>query len=157
MSKLFVISDPHIGHHNIAVKRGFNNAEEQDAYLKKQWNARITKRDVVWILGDITMEKSKYYPFLDELNGIKKVVLGNHDMPQHVPELLKYVNKVCGLFQYKGAILSHCPIHETEIDRFTFNIHGHVHEKSLKDPRYRNVSCDVVDFTPQLLGNLLYL
>ena len=52
------------------------------------------------------------------------------------------------MVKYKGFILSHCPIHESEIRRFTKNIHGHVHENSLEDERYINVSCEVVNFSP---------
>ena len=38
MSKLYVISDPHIGHDNVAKKRGFTDHTDHDAYLKKKWN-----------------------------------------------------------------------------------------------------------------------
>lgn len=148
------ISDLHFGHTNMALKRGFSSAEEMNEHIIKKWNSVVNKKDTVWILGDITMEKSTSYPLLNRLNGYKKVVLGNHDQPQHIPELLKYVNSVCGMIKYKGYILSHCPIHESEIGRFTKNIHGHVHENSLEDSRYINVSCEVVDYTPKLIEEL---
>lgn len=77
------------------------------------------------------------------------------DQPQHIPELLKYVNSVCGMIKYKDCVLTHCPIHESEISRFNKNIHGHVHEESLPDGRYINVSCEVVDYTPKLLEELI--
>lgn len=150
------ISDLHFGHTNMAIKRGFKNAEEMDEHIIKQWNSVVNKRDTVWILGDITMEKATSYPLLNKLNGYKKVVLGNHDQPQHIPELLKYVNSVCGMVKYKDCILTHCPIHESEISRFHKNIHGHVHENSLEDNRYINVSCEVVDYEPKLLEELLF-
>lgn len=152
MSKLFAISDLHFGHTNMALKRGFKSVDEHDSFIIESWNKTISKRDVVWILGDITMEKSSPYYLLSRLNGIKKVVLGNHDQPQHVPELLKYVNTVCGMFKYKNLILTHCPIHESEMGRFSKNIHGHVHEDSLPDKRYINVSCENVNYIPQLLS-----
>lgn len=150
MSKVYIISDLHLSHKNMALKRGFVDEVEHDNHIIKQWNSIITKNDVVWILGDITMEKTSPYPLLNKLKGIKKVVLGNHDQPNHVPELLKYVNWVCGMYKYKGYILTHCPIHEFELGRFSKNIHGHVHENSLKDDRYINVSCEVVDYKPIL-------
>lgn len=100
------------------------------------------------------MEKSKYYYRLDQLNGIKKVVLGNHDRPQHVKELLNYVNSVCAMINYQGFIMTHCPIHERELIGKK-NVHGHVHEKSLDDSRYINVSCDVLNYTPILFSELL--
>lgn len=151
MGQLYVLSDPHFGHHNMAIKRGFANAEEHDEFIVSQWNKTVTKRDTVWILGDITMEKGNY-EILDRLNGIKKVVLGNHDKPQHVGKLLEHVNCVCGMFKYHNFIFTHCPIHPSELHRFAKNIHGHVHENSLQDDRYINVSCEIVDYTPQLLS-----
>jgi calcineurin-like phosphoesterase family protein len=162
MGNVYFISDLHFNHENMAIKRGFSNAQEMNDYIIKCWNSVVNKKDTVWILGDITMEKTKGYELLAKLNGFKKVVLGNHDKPQHVPELLKYVNSVSGMVKYKGYILTHCPIHESEIGRFAKNIHGHVHEKTLMtapkefskrpkwfpDDRYLNVSCEAVDYTP---------
>jgi calcineurin-like phosphoesterase family protein len=155
MGRILFISDLHFGHTNMALKRGFSSADEMNEYIIEKWNSKVLKKDTVWILGDLTMEKSTYYPLLSKLNGYKKVVLGNHDQPQHVPELLKYVNSVCGMVKYKNYILSHCPIHESEIGRFLKNIHGHVHENSLDDNRYINVSCEVVNYTPVLLEEVI--
>lgn len=154
MSDVRFISDLHLGHKNMAIKRRFNDVYEHDEYIIEQWNKVVQKRDVTYVLGDITMEKPDYY-ILDALNGIKYVILGNHDMRQHVPELLKYVDGVAGMIKYKhNYILTHCPIHPSEMDRFCYNIHGHVHEHSLKDKRYINVSAEVIDYTPKLLKEL---
>lgn len=139
----------------MAIKRGFKDEIEHDNFIIEQWNKVVLKKDTVWILGDITMEKTSPYELLDKLNGFKKVVLGNHDKPQHVLKLLSYVNSVCGMIKHKGFILSHCPIHESELFRFSKNIHGHVHENTLPDKRYINVSCEAVNYTPQLISNYL--
>jgi len=154
MGNIRIISDPHFGHRNMAIKRGFKDEIEHDNFIIEQWNKAVSKKDTVWILGDITMEKSTPYPLLDKLNGYKKVVLGNHDKPQHVKELLKYVNSVCGMIKYQGYILTHYPIHEVEIRTFTKNIHGHVHENSLDDNRYINVSCEAIGYAPVLFSEL---
>lgn len=153
MGVVYIISDLHFGHESMALKRGFKNSEEHDNFIIEQWNKTVLKKDTVWILGDITMEKTSHYPLLNKLKGYKKIVLGNHDKPQHVPELLKYVNSVCGITKYKGYILSHCPIHESELIRFKKNIHGHLHEEILPDDRYVNVSCEVVNYTPMPFPN----
>jgi calcineurin-like phosphoesterase family protein len=149
MSKLFLLSDPHFGHEKMAIRRGFSSAEEQDEFIIKQWNLVVTKRDIVYLLGDITMEKNNY-SILDRLNGRKKVILGNHDQGNHVPSLLKHVMSVCGMVKLNGYILTHAPIHPTELGRFGVNIHGHVHENTIDDPRYKNVSCEVLNYTPLL-------
>lgn len=155
MGNVFVISDLHLSHKNMAIKRGFIDEHDQDEEIIAKWNSVVTKGDTVWILGDITMERSSPYHLLSRLKGYKKVVLGNHDKPQHVPELLKYVNSVCGMVKYKHAIFTHCPIHNSEVSRFSLNVHGHVHENSLDDARYVNVSAEVVDYTPVLLTKIL--
>ena len=145
----------------MAIKRGFKNYEEHDEHIVKTWNSIVSKKDVTYILGDVTFEKSKPYEILNRLNGIKKVILGNHDEPQHVPYLLQYVNNVCALKYLKhkefgNIILSHAPIHPCELEyRFNINIHGHVHENTLPDKRYINVSAEVIDYKPKLLSELL--
>lgn len=153
--KVFFISDLHFGHQSMAVKRGFSSFLDHDAHIIKCWNSVVGKGDTVWVLGDISMEKAGSYQLLSILKGYKKVVLGNHDKPQHVWELLKYVNSVCGAIKYKDYILTHIPIHPCEVDRFKGNIHGHVHENSIDDKRYINVSCEVVNYTPILISSIL--
>lgn len=144
----------------MAIKRGFKDENEMDEYIVSEWNKVVNKRDTVWILGDITMEKSNY-EILDRLNGIKKVILGNHDEPQHVPKLLQFVNKVCAVQYVKtkefgNLIFTHIPIHPQELEyRFKINIHGHVHENTLDDKRYINVSAEVIDYKPKLLSEII--
>lgn len=175
--RVFFIGCLHLGHKNMAIHRGFQNECEHDEYLIKQWNSIVTKKkDIVYILGDITMEKACYYPYLNKLNGVKHVVLGNHDRRQDVPELLKYVNTIAGAINYKGYILTHIPIHPNEIGRFKGNIHAHIHHintldsfvvnKSYNDEdednhfistfnRYYNVDAKLIDFKPKTIEELL--
>ena len=164
MARVFFIADLHLGHINMALHRGFSTVEEHDEHIIEKYNSVVSKRDVTYILGDVTMEKSAPYPLLDRLNGIKHVVLGNHDRRQDVKKLLEYVESVAGMIQYKGVMLTHCPIHPMELDyRFNKNIHGHIHEKQVMkmldgweepDERYICVSCERVDYTPKTLEEL---
>lgn len=154
--KIYVCSDLHFGHPNMAIKkRGFSSAEEHDNHIIENWNKIINKDDSVWILGDITMEKSQYYPLLSKLKGTKKVTLGNHDLPQHVPDLLKYVNKVCASYHIKNCLMTHIPIHESELNRFVINIHGHTHDKCIDNPKYVNVSMENINYVPVLLSSII--
>lgn len=113
----------HLGHDSLARWRGFEDALQQDEYLIKNWNSVVKKKDITYILGDVTMENSKHYYLLDRLNGRKKVVLGNHDRIQDVPELLKYVDGVSGAVDYKGYMLTHVPIHPSEVHFYRANLH----------------------------------
>ena len=145
----------------MAIRRGFKDEFEMDDYIVEQWNSVVKKKDVTWILGDVTFEKSTPYILLNQLNGIKKIILGNHDQPQHVPELLKYVNNVSSSKlikngEYGNILLSHIPIHPQEFEyRLDYNIHGHVHTNTYKDKRYINVSAEVIDYKPKTLEELL--
>jgi calcineurin-like phosphoesterase family protein len=126
-------------------------------HIIKRWNEVVNKKDVTYLLGDVSMESKNFYYLLDRLNGVINVILGNHDRRQDIPELLKYVNSVAGMIDFKGDyILTHCPVHPSQLEfRYSYNIHGHVHENSLEDPRYINVSCEVVDYTPKLITELI--
>jgi calcineurin-like phosphoesterase family protein len=161
MGNIYIISDLHLGHEKMANLRGFNSSIEHDLYLKNCWNSIVNKGDTTWILGDISMEKKIFYKTLSELNGIKKVVLGNHDMPKpsHNLELLKYVNSIGGVVtdRENRYIMTHVPVHESELNRYRINIHGHLHEDLINDPRYVNVSCEQVNYTPVLLNDILDL
>ncbi|MCU0396273.1 MAG: hypothetical protein MUF29_10205, partial [Chitinophagaceae bacterium] len=72
----------------MAKLRGFTSAADQDEHIVKQWNSVVNKRDITYILGDVTMESPKFYHILSQLNGRKIVVGGNHDKPSHTKELL---------------------------------------------------------------------
>lgn len=125
---VFFIGCLHFGHQGMAKYRGFNDSKEHDELIINNWNNTIDKKDIVYILGDITMETPDYYCYLDELNGRKKVVLGNHDLAKDVPELLNYVEDVAGMVDYKGFALTHCPIHPNELQFYPEgNIHAHIH------------------------------
>lgn len=156
MGNVRFISDLHLGHRNMAIRRGFKDEDEHDEYIIKKWNSVVNKKDVTYVLGDFTMERDDYEK-LNQLKGIKKALLGNHDKPQHVSSLLKYVNNVSGIVYYKKKyILTHCPVHTDELKyRATYNIHGHVHENTIPDARYINVSAEVIDYTPKLLKELI--
>ena len=161
MSKRYFISDPHFGHENMAIRRGFKDADQMGEHIVKMWNSVVSKKDVVYILGDITMEKATQYHWLDRLSGIKIVVLGNHDQRQHTARMMEHVHNVAGVIYLRdktldNVILTHVPIHPTELEyRFEYNIHGHVHDKSLDDKRYINVCAEVIDYTPKLLSELI--
>jgi len=160
MSVIRYYSDPHFHHRNMAIRRGFKDEFEMNEHIISEWNKIVSKRDVTYILGDITMEKANY-EILNKLNGIKKVILGNHDEPQHVLQLLQYVNNVASCKyikdkQFGNIILSHIPVHNQELEyRWKINIHAHVHENTLPDKRYINVSAEVIDYKPKLLSELI--
>jgi len=168
MAQVRFIADLHFGHKWMAEHRGFSDVHQHDEHIIDCWNSVVNKKDIVYILGDITMESADHYYRLNAMNGRKKVVLGNHDDPRHVLELLKYVEEVSGMVKYKGIWLTHCPVHERELEfRVPRNIHGHIHEHKIMttmwvddvifdipDDRYHCVSCEQIDYKPKTLAEL---
>lgn len=163
------ISDLHKGHENlIRNHRGFSDAYHHDENLITQWNLVCHKKDVIYIQGDITMEKNDY-SFLDRLNGIKHVIGGNHEKLNAFRYLEPYIHGFGGYHKYRSKEfrgykfwLSHCPIHPMELDIDyskgikAFNIHGHIHTAyKIPDKRYINVSAEVINYQPKTLKELL--
>lgn len=151
---LRVISDLHFGHKNMAVKRGFISEREHDQHIVRTWNHHVGKKDTIYVLGDITMEKNNY-EILEKLSGDIVIVGGNHDRFQHSKQLMKHVKGISGCIQKKGCIFTHIPIHESQFERYLFNIHGHVHTNSLENTKYINVSAEVVNYIPQIVNELI--
>src|SRR5690625_785261 len=80
MAGEFLVSDTHFSHDMVARIRGFDTTEDHDEHLIQQWNSVVTKIDHVWHLGDLTLKNPPAIaPILERLNGIKHLVLGNHD------------------------------------------------------------------------------
>lgn len=150
---VFFIGDTHFGHHNIiqfdVIKayRPFATIEEHDAELIRRWNSVVKPEDTVWHLGDFCLGGKKNIEIASQLNGKKNLVLGNHDAyDSH--EYLKYFHRLYGMIDYKGVLLSHMPVHPQQLQRYKFNVHGHLHTHHIDDPRYLNVSSEQVDLTP---------
>lgn len=80
MSEVYFTSDTHFGHAYVAQLRGFATAEEHDEHIVTEWNRRVTKRDTVWLLGDVTLAPiTRIGPLLARLKGAVHLVAGNHD------------------------------------------------------------------------------
>jgi calcineurin-like phosphoesterase family protein len=144
----------------MAELRGFNSTEEMDEEIISRYNELVTKRDSVYILGDVCWV-AKAIPFLGRLNGHKSIVLGNHDQRFYL-KYLDYVSRVEGVITKSigglSAVLTHVPIHPDELIRWSVNIHGHLHSNEIMlvgvshgrhaDPRYFNVSVERWNFYP---------
>ena len=156
MSRVFFISDLHIGHRAIlkysAGYRKGDNVDEHDLWLIEQWNSVVKKkRDLVYVLGDVCFDRNKLW-ILDKMVGTKYLLPGNHDLfPTEV--YLSYFDKLIWFRKYHEFWLSHAPIHPVEL-RGRKNIHGHVHAKSIPDDNYINVSVEVLNGIPISLEQL---
>lgn len=146
MSKVYFISDTHFGHKNICKFRTrFSSAEEHDDFVFEAIMTTGSKRDTLWMLGDLffTTESLKLFDAINSKFNCVNIIFGNHDTDNSVRKRnARYIasscNKFGSIFKYKGFWLSHAPIHTDEL-RGCRNIHGHTHNHLIDDNRYINV------------------
>lgn len=137
MANVWFCSDLHLGHRNIAKYRGLTE-EEQYELLYKEWHSKVTKRDVVYVLGDCCFSKERLSDF-SKWRGEKRLILGNHDTEHAtIKELAEVFTEIHSLRKYKNFWLSHAPLHPDEL-RGRINIHGHTHYHVINDKRYINI------------------
>ena len=155
MNRVFVIADTHFGHRKVVEFRPWPTVEQHDRELVERWNATVRKDDTVWHLGDVCLGGKSNLSILTALNGIKKLVLGNHDSYPH--ELYApHFRKILGAAEWGGCILTHIPVHPYQLDkRYRLNVHGHMHASQIEgDGRYRCVSVERTDYRPRLLNEV---
>ncbi len=134
---IFFIADTHFGDDNIRryENRPFENTEEMDTALMRNWNDAVAVDDEVYLLGDFADRKSE--SVLALLNGTKYLVKGNHDKETNAYYRLRGFAEVYDKPVILDAfwILSHEPLYVCENMPYA-NIFGHVHNS----PLYRDYS-----------------
>lgn len=176
----FFTSDTHFNHVSIRtycpgrLVLG-DSLEETNENLIKRWNEVVTPDDTVYHLGDFAMgPKVLHKSFLDRLNGTKLLVRGNHDQPAAKMLAMGFKEVTNRLFlppmdtQGLTTYLAHIPVGaDVYKDRYyppelieepkyyDIWLHGHVHDKFKRRGKYINVGCDVWDFRPVTLDQLL--
>lgn len=158
------IADAHFGHRNIANFRPLSNsggrleivdpqtraktvipdADANTHLIATHWMNTVRKAvafhrsDIVFCLGDIAFNEDALR-LVHSLPGRKILIGGNHD--HACPFASEVYWQQHGMLRYKGFWLTHCPVHPEEL-RGKPNAHGHVHDKSIADPRYFNLSVE---------------
>lgn len=96
-NNIYFTADTHFGHNAILeyCKRPFETIEEMNEALITNWNNKVGPGDIVFHLGDFAFGKNKVWiPILERLNGIKYLILGNHDFKNMPDGTRKYFKKV---------------------------------------------------------------
>ena len=171
MTKTFVTSDHHFNHGNIlrfkrddgvTPVRDFPSVGAMNEFMVQQWNDIVAPDDKVYHLGDFSMGRNGL-SYAARLNGRKTLVAGNHDYA-NASEYLEHFDNVVGCVVGKGKkyIMTHLPIKKTIVGHeakggygYGCNIHGHMHQRSVGDPWYKNVSVERTNYAPVLLQDVL--
>lgn len=145
--RILFTSDLHLAHRAICKYRDvFATSAEHDEYVLSEIE-KLTKRDILFILGDFLFDSADYDAYMYRLNRTKcrfKLVMGNHDSLKLYKE--PRFEMQLPLFSHKNMWVSHCPIHPGELRGRLLNIHGHLHKESIPDKRYFNVNLDANDY-----------
>jgi calcineurin-like phosphoesterase family protein len=171
-------ADTHFGHANIIryCDRPFDSVEAMRVELVRRWNAAVAPDDRVLVLGDFALGRiDETLKVLAELNGVKDLVVGNHDRPfdpnpsRRADWTARYLdagfNSVThGTIEFTLAgkhrvLLGHFPYagdshgedryaDQRPVDTGLPIVHGHVHTSWRLNGRQFNAGVDVNDYTP---------
>ena len=165
MSKKFYTADLHFGHEKIIelAYRPFKTIEEMDKTLIENWNRKVGKNDLIYVIGDFTiLNTAKYKEYTDQLNGQKYLILGNHDRP--------HPKGFIGISQYHTVrdgnyrvIMFHWAIEfwqgrmeKDYCDKPVVHFHGHSHGLIKNEPLNRfDVGVDCWNYEPVTLKEIL--
>ncbi len=172
MPATFLVSDTHFSHagvcrflkaDNVTKLRPWDNPDEMDEAMVKAWNDRVGPKDKVYHLGDVVINR-RALAIMRRLNGDKVLIKGNHDI-FHIKDYLEHFRDVRAYHVLNGLVLSHMPVHESQMYRFGTNIHGHMHDRrviqkvgdeEVLDVRYHSVCVEQLpDHAPMLFEDVL--
>lgn len=153
----YFIADLHFGHSDriLEWRSGFKSVEDMELTIVDNINSTVRVDDNLYLLGDIIITKKGFESFDKILCKNKYLILGNHDNERDGITFLDWKDKVKNIrssmditVSSYNVVASHIPVHMNSNDRWSYNIHGHLHEELIKDPRYINVSCEQVGYKP---------
>lgn len=151
---IYFIADLHFDDENIIAyeNRPFDHILEMNENLIHNWNSVVSKDDEVYVLGDFVAEGRNLVFFLENLNGRKYLVKGNHDAKSN-----SYYRRA-GFYEVYDKpiilndfwILSHEPLYMNTNMPYA-NIFGHIHNSPLyKDYSSHHfcVTVERINYTP---------
>ena len=161
-------SDLHFGHANVIKysHRPFKDVIEMNTTLVKNFNSLVQPTDISLWIGDIGFGCDPEINYLiEQCNGYKVLIVGNHDLNKGKLRHLKF-NEIHVVYkiQYadKNIVCSHYPLEQ--IPENYINIHGHIHASNpaVKDhinlsDKHKNVNCEFHNYHPIKLSTLLTL
>ena len=164
---IYYTSDQHFGSRGVIrrCRRPFDDPETMDEAMIAAWNARVTDRDTVYIVGDLMGSVSDPAAYLRRLRGRKHLILGNNDDQwlwriDPADWFLSVADSADVLDGGRTVSLCHCPPPAFGGD---FLVYGHIHNyPGLPIRRVMaqlgnafNAGVDVNDFRPVTLEEMM--
>ncbi len=134
--------------------------------LVKNWNEVVSPQDTIYHLGDFAMGDKGLIPGIwARLNGVKHIVLGNHDMKHNGVTILSQIENAewasinTELFLTVDGVKLYLR-HEPDMaflpnEKADVHLHGHVHEAFNRKGPIINVGVDVNEYRPKNIRQLM--
>ena len=155
----YFTSDTHFGDHRVLnlYPRPFASVAEMDAELIRRWNETVGPDDEVWHLGDFARTARRAAEVLAQLNGSKRLAVGNNDPGPEAVEGWAVVTPYAEIeLDGRRLVLCHYPFRSWNGQhRGAINLHGHSHGRLKPLPRQFDVGVDVRAYRPVTLQQLL--
>ena len=167
MANIWFVSDRHLNHSNLVLKfkdtegnparpnpvtnTWFTSVEEHNEMMIEEHNKLVKPQDKVYDLGDFAFgPKSLHNGFAHRFNGHHRLIPGNHDDIEHLMSFGFYEKvEIWRLFKEHGFTCTHIPIHHEQFRHNSIvNVHGHVHQNSVDDPRWINICLEKTNMRP---------
>jgi calcineurin-like phosphoesterase family protein len=170
--RIFYIADTHFGHANILRlnNRPFYSVEEMDRVMIENWNARVGKEDIVYIIGDFAF-RSAVNPteIIKRLNGRKVLIQGNHDWKSlKDPAFRRCFEEICDRKTIQDnnrkVVMDHFPLIEWDgYIKGRYLVSGHIHNNITNNAskcmrmldNAVNAGVDINDFMPVTLDEMI--
>lgn len=165
---IYFTSDLHLGHNAVInmQQRPFEDVEDMNNQLIRNFNSWVKKNDRVYILGDIAHRTpvEECNNLIKQLNGHKHLIKGNHDK-NYNPDLFE---GIYDFLELKDVCLTHIslmhyPMVEWPRSRYgSIQLNGHQHNSKEYNLRMReegicryDVGVDANDYRPVSLREIL--
>lgn len=162
----WVTSDTHFFHQNVIKycpdSRPFDDKHQMNEELIRRWNSKVKPNDNIYHLGDFGFGKSyQHESILEQLNGNKYFIFGNHDASMRNPHISKHFVWMKEYAEIKvdghNICLFHFPITEWNRSHYgAFHFHGHLHSNRVYG-RSMDVGVDSNDCYPHNIRDLIKL
>lgn len=154
---IYLSADTHFSHPNIIkfCKRPFTTIHEMNKTLIQNWNKIVQPDDLVYFLGDLTIDKRKASHFLDQLNGKIIFIWGNHDKGRSIienhPKIIETYDLLMRNIYGRSFTFCHFAMRVWDKSHFgkSIQLYGHSHGSLLPIGNQLDVG---VDNAAKLLG-----
>lgn len=159
--KIWVWSDQHFFHKNIIrfSERPYDDVEQMNEHLIANYNDYVGENDICLWGGDVGFSgNTAINEILDQCNGYKILIIGNHDFNgKKLRNLTFDETHLIYTVDYPDVslVFTHYPMFN--VPESYVNIHGHLHV--FPDPdsghaRHINMNCEVQEYKPRLLDDI---